>query len=188
MVFIPSLFWFSPFKCWVIRFSKWVSNLQQKFWKVLFYSASAEIEPAFILLNSTFWGDYCLLKRKSSCWHQWGTHHFVLLLEHRLIQSKSPNTRAHTNFFVCFTLQLSITFLTLIQKWPRLKIHLEVSMSLEQIIHWQNEAYSKARNTNASSLPSFCPIQCSVQGVWVSFVFSGEFCVSRNCCSDKADS
>lgn len=35
-LFIPSFFSFSPFKCWVIRFGKWASNLQQKFWKVLF--------------------------------------------------------------------------------------------------------------------------------------------------------
>lgn len=66
--------------------------------KFFFHPASAEIEPTFILLSTTFRGDYCLLRRKSSCWHQWGIHHFVLLLEYRLTQRKSSNTHAHTFF------------------------------------------------------------------------------------------
>lgn len=164
VVFISSLLWFPPFKRWVIRFSKWVSNLRQKFWKVLFlfcisrnrthlhppqfylWGGLLPSEKKVFLLTSVRHSPFC-----AAPWAQTDTEQI------------SKHTCAHKLF--CFILQLSVMFFTLIQKRPRLKIHLEVSMSLEQIIHWQNEAYSKPRNTNASSLPSFCPIQCSVLGV-----------------------
>lgn len=122
-----------------------------KFGKFSFYSASAEIKPTFVL-STTFQGEYCLLRRKSSCWHQQSIHHFVLFLEHRVIESKSPNT--HTSmwgFFACLTFQMPIIFHTFIQKWPSLKINLEVDVSLGQIVHWQNVAYSKKSDTNASA-------------------------------------
>lgn len=139
--------------------------LQQKELLLLqFYSASAETKPALILLSTTFWGEYCLLRIKSSCWRQWSTHHFVLFLEHRLEQGKPQNTYAHTYFVACLTLQISITFLKFIQKWPSLEIPSEDGELLGQTVHRQNRAYFKPTETSASAVSAlFLPhtLQCT---------------------------